>query len=173
MKKTVVLLVLLLAGCAVYRPMPPGEMTIRTKMEVPGLAKEEIFRKSKIWIERHMYSREKIIRNVDRKAGVIVASGYIDYPASGQLEAINRIQYTISFNMKEEITDSGATLTFSDLLLDIPKYYHVYSRYWPLQEYTGGFSVPIEYREDFDAAKRGLLQVAGRLEECLTRNRCE
>ncbi len=173
MKRIFVLFVLLLAGCAAYRPMPPEQMTIGTKMEVPVLAKEEIFRKSKTWVERHLYSRDNIIRAADRAAGVIVANGYIDYPAEGKLGEVDRIQYTISFTMKEEISGSGVTLTFSDLLLDIPKYYHVYSRYWPLQEYSGGYSVPIEERADFDAAKRGLLEIAGRLGECLNRNRCE
>jgi hypothetical protein len=172
MKRRVVLLFLMLAGCAAYRPMPPQEMMIRTKMEVPGLAKEEIFRKSKTWIERHLYSRGKIIRNADSEAGVIVANGYVDYPALGKLEAIERIQYTITFTMSEEISDSGITLVFSNLLLDIPKYYHIY-RHWPLHEYSGGFSVPIGDRADFDAAKRGLQEVADRLGECLKRNRCE
>lgn len=173
MKIALALFVLLLAGCAAYRPMPPLEMTVETIMEVPDLAREEIFLKSQIWIERHLYSREKIIRAADMAAGVIMANGYIDYPSAGNLDAVDRIQYTISFVMKEQIAGSMVTLTFSDLLLDIPKYYHVYSRYWPMREYSGGYSVPIEERADFDAAKRGLLEIADRLGECLNRNRCD
>ncbi len=173
MKRLFFIFVLLLAGCAAYRPMPPAEMTIVTKLEAPDLSKEEIFRKSKIWMERHLYSRGKIIRNADRGAGVIIANGYIDYPATGKLETIDRIQYTITFDMEEKISGSVVTLTFYDLLLDIPKYYHVYGRWWPLQEYSGGFSVPVEENADFDAAKRGLLEVAERLGECLKLNRCE
>ncbi len=173
MKRMGFLLLLMLAGCAAYRPVPPGEMVIRTKLEVPVMAQEEIFRKSRAWIERHLNSRGKIIASADRKAGVILANGYIDYPATDKLEAIDRIQYTISFSMKEEIGDSGVSLTFSDLMLDIPKNYQVHGRFWPLQEYTGGYSVPIEFREDLDAAKRGMLAISGRLEKCLAHNLCE
>ena len=173
MKSTVILLVLALAGCAAYRPMQPGELKITTQMEVPGAAKEEIFRKSKIWIERHLYSRGKIIRNADRETGVILANGYIDYPSSGKLEAIDRTQYTITFNMAEEITGSYVIVTFSDLLLDVPRYYHVYGRWWPMTEYSGGYSEPIGGGADFDAARKGLLEIADRLGECLKHNCCE
>ncbi len=73
--------------------------------------------------------------------------------------------------MKEEIIDSMVKLDFSDFLLDIPKKYFVHSYF--TEEYAGGYSVPFLYKDDFDAAKRGALGIAGRLEECLTRNRCE
>lgn len=173
MEKIFFLCVLLLAGCTAYRPMTPEEMTIVTKLETPGLSKEEIFRKSKLWVERHVYSRGKIIRDADMGTGVIVANGYIDYPAAGKSEEIGKIQYTITFDMKVEIAGSAVTVAFSNLLLDIPKNYLVYGRWWPLQEYSGGYSVPVEERADFDAAKRGLLGVSERLGECLKLNRCE
>ncbi|HET6420386.1 MAG TPA: DUF4468 domain-containing protein [Geobacteraceae bacterium] len=173
MKRILIIFVLLLAGCAAYSPMPPGEMTILTKMEAPGLSKQEIFDKSEIWMERHLFSRGKIIREADMGTGVIVANGYINYPAEGKLEAIHRIQYTITFDMKVKVADSAVTVAFSDLLLDIPRNYLVYGRWWPLQEYSGGYSEPIEDRADFDAAKRGLLEVAEKLGGCLKLNRCE
>ncbi len=173
MKRPFFIFVLLLVGCPAYRPMPPGEMTIVTELDTPGLSKEEIFRKSKIWMERHLYSRGEIIRKADRATGVIIANGYIDYTATDKFEAMDKIQYTITFDMEEEISGSMVTLKFYDLVMDIPKYYHVDGRWWPLQEYSGGFSVPIEEQADFDAAKRGLLKVAERLGGCLKLNRCE
>jgi hypothetical protein len=173
MKKICFIFILLLAGCVVYRPITPGETTIVTHMEVPGLPEEEIFSKSKTWIESHLYSNGKIIREADEKTGVIVANGYIDYPAVGKLEEMEMIQYTITFGIKEEINNSLVTLTFYDLLLDIPKFYNIHWNTLYLPEYTGGYSVPIQRQEDFDAAKRGAMGIAGRLEECLTRNRCE
>jgi hypothetical protein len=173
MKKILFMLILLLAGCAAYRSIPPGETTIVTNMEVPGMSKEEIFSKSKTWMESHLYSKGEIIRGADGRTGVIVANGNIDYPAVGKLEEMERIQYTITFDIKEEINNSLVTLTFYNLLLDIPKSYNIHWNTLFLPEYTGGYSVPIQRQQDFDAAKRGALGIAGKLEECLTRNRCE
>jgi len=166
MKVVALILMLLFAGCAAYEPLPRQEMVIRKAIEVPGMTRNRIFENSKIWITRHLYAKEKIITTADRNAGVIIANGYIDYPATGELEAMDKIQYTISFTMLEEIRDSGATITFYDLMLDIPKYYR-YSRWWPMQEYIGGYSVPIEEKADFEAARRGLPDIADRLADYL------
>src|SRR6266498_1775846 len=163
-------LALLVSGCAVHKPMPVEEMVIRREIGLAGMTRERIFENSKIWIGRHLYAKEKIINTADRNAGVIIANGYIDYPASGELEAMDRTQYTISFSMREEIRDSGATITFYDLMLDIPKYYR-HNRWWPLQEYTGGYSVPIEEKADFEAARRGLQNIAERLTDYLKQAR--
>ena len=57
MKMLVILLVLLFAGCASQKPLPPGEMTISREAELPGMSKGEIFDKSRVWIERHLYSK--------------------------------------------------------------------------------------------------------------------
>ncbi len=165
-------LVLFISGCAAYRPMPPEEMVISTEADLPGMTKEQIFEKSRVWIVRHLYSKGNIVDIADREAGIIVANGYIDYPASGKLEAIDKIQYTISFTMREDMGDSRITLTFDDLLLDIPKFYR-YSRLWPMQPYSGGYSVPVEERSDFEAARRGLLELADRLVEYLKQDRSE
>lgn len=170
MKIVALMLVLLFSGCAAYKLMPRQEMVIRKAIEVPGMARDRIFENSKIWITRHLYAKEKIITTADRNAGVIIANGYIDYPATGKMEAIAKTQYTISFTMREEIRDSGATITFYDLMLDIPKYYH-YSRWWPMQEYSGGYSVSIEEKADFEAARRGLVDIADRLADYLKQAR--
>ncbi len=166
MKIIVLTLLFLLSGCAVHRPLPPEETEIRQEFEAPGLTKEQIFERSRVWIERHLYSKGEIITLADAKAGVIEADGFIDYPARGEWESIERIQYTISFAMREDIKDSRISLTFYNLMLDIPKYYR-YSRWWSMQEYTGGYSVPVEERSDFEAARRGMLDIGNRLEEYL------
>jgi hypothetical protein len=163
-------LALLVSGCAVHKQMPAEEMVIRKEIELEGMTRERIFDISKMWITRHLYAKDKIITTADRNAGVIIANGYIDYPETGKLDALDKIQYTISFTMREEIQDSGATITFYDLMLDIPKYYR-YTRWWPMQEYGGGYSVPIEEKADFEAARRGLRDNADRLADYLKQAR--
>jgi hypothetical protein len=166
MKIVMLMLVLLISGCAAYKPMPPEEMVIRKTIEVPGMTRDRIFENSKVWIIRHLYAKGRIINTADREAGVIITNGYINYPATGVLEAIDKIQYTISFTMREEIRDSVILLTFGDLMLDIPKFYR-YSRLWPMQEYSGGYSIPIEERADFEAARKGLLDLSDGLADYL------
>ena len=162
MKMLLVSLVFLVSGCAVHKSMPVEGLVIHKEIEVGSMTRERIFENSKIWITRHLYAKEKIITTADRNAGIIIANGYIDYPATGKSEAIAKIQYTISFSMREEISDSRAVITFYDLMLDIPKNYR-YNRWWPMQEYTGGYSVPIEEKADYEAARRGLQDIADRL----------
>ncbi len=170
MKYSVLLIVLLIVGCAAHTPMPAEDLTIETEINVPGLSSQQIFDESKQWITRHLYSKDNIIEVADRNAGIIVANGYIDYPATGKLESIERIQYLIYFVMREKIYNSRLTLTFSNLELYIPKNYR-HSRFWPMLEYTGGFSVPLRQSSDYQAARKGLLEIADGLGEYLKKER--
>jgi hypothetical protein len=173
MKKLLVILILLFTGCAVHRPVPPEKMIISREAELPGMSNGIIFDKSRVWIERHLYSKRTIIDFADRAEGVIVANGYVEYPASGKIEAIEMVQYTISFTMREEIKHSSVTITFYNLLLDVPPRYYRSSRFWPMDQYFPGYSVPITERADFEAAQRGLPPIADRLIEYLKQNQRE
>jgi hypothetical protein len=173
MKTLVLVLILLFAGCAVQKPLPPGEMTISREAELPGMSKGEIFDKSRVWIERHLYSKRNIIEFENKKAGIIVANGHIAYPAAGKLQAIAKVQYTISFTMKEQINGSRVTITFSNLLVDVPPRYYRSSRFWNMEQLIPGYSVPITERSDFEAAQRGLPPIADRLIEYLKRSRSD
>ncbi len=169
MKTIALLITLLLTGCAVYKPMPARQAIIATDINVPGLSGRQVFDESKIWIERHLYSKRNIIDVADRKAGIIIANGYIDYPTTGSLESIDRIQYTISFVMREEIRNSGITLTFGNLELYVPKYYYRRLRFWSMEQYYGGYYVPVQEESDYRAAEKGLLKIARDLGACLNK----
>jgi hypothetical protein len=173
MKTLALGLILVFTGCAVQKPLPLEEMAISREAEFTGGSKGDIFDKSRVWIERHLYSKRNIIDFADKEAGVIVANGYIDYPAVGKIEAIEKVQYTISFTMKEQISDSRVTITFSNLLVDVPPRYYRSSRFWPMEQSIPGYSVPITERTDFEAARRGLPPIADRLIEYLKQNRNE
>ncbi len=166
MKILALAFVLFMAGCVVYKPMPAEVAPIGKDISLHGMTREEIYDKAQVWIVRHLYAKENIIQAADRRTGLIVANGFIDYPALGKLQEVEKIQYTISFTMETTIRDQGMMVVFGNLLLDIPKFYR-YSRYWPMQEYAGGYSVPITERADYEAARRGLLDIADRLEAYL------
>jgi hypothetical protein len=166
MKNIFLLLTLFLTACASHAQMHPYDLTIRKEIVIQNVSRERLFEMSKIWITRHLYSQKDIIAHADAQQGLIVANGTIDYPAAGELDAIAKTQHTISFIMREEIRDAQIVMTFDNLILNVPKsYFH--SRRWTGKDYTGGYSLPIEQREDFNAARRGLLAIAARLEEYL------
>ncbi|HTG80437.1 MAG TPA: DUF4468 domain-containing protein [Geobacteraceae bacterium] len=165
MKKAVLMFVLLLAGCATHRHMRQEDVVITTEIDVPKLSTVQSFDTSRTWLTRHLYSRKKIIEYADEATGVIVANGSITYPAMGKLDAIDKIQYTISFTMQEVIKEGEISLTFYDLLLTVPKSY-LHSRLQP-EAYLGGYTVPVEERSDFEAARKGVLELTAKLAEYL------
>jgi hypothetical protein len=173
MRILIISLVLLISGCAVYKPVPMALASIGKDIDLPGMTREEIYEKSREWILRHLYSRGHIIEVADKNAGLIVANGFIGYPAVGKLEEIDKIQYTISFTMNANIRDQGVKIFFGDLLIDIPKYYYHRPRLWQIEEYYGGYSEPVTEKGDYKAARRGLLEIVGRLEEYLKRDPVE
>jgi len=162
-------LVLLIASCSVYRPVPMQFESIGKDMDLPGMTRDEIYEKSREWIVRHLYSKEHIIEVADKDSGLIVANGFIGYPAAGKLDEIDKIQYTITFTMREKARDQGATIVFGNLLVDIPRYYYHRPRLYQVNEYSGGYSVPVTDKGDYEAARRGLLEIVDRLEEYLQR----
>jgi len=163
-------LVLLISCCAVHKPVPVDFAGIGKDIALPGMTREEIYVKSNEWIVRYLYSKGHIIEISDKNAGLIVANGFIEYPAVGTQEEMNKIQHTISFTMQANIRDQEVTIFFRDLMIDIPKYYSQRPRLWQIEEYYGGYSVPVTEKGDYEAARRGLLEIVGRLEEYLKRN---
>ena len=170
MRILILILVLLISGCTVYKPVPLDLATIGKDIDLPGMTREEIYVKSSEWIVRHLYSKGHIIDVADKNAGLIVAHGFIGYPATGKLEEIGKIQYTISFTMQAAIRDQEMTIVFRDLMIDIPKSYSLLPRLWQNVEYSGGYSEPVTEKGDYEAARKGLLEIVGRREEYLKRN---
>jgi hypothetical protein len=166
MKNICLLLTLFLTACAVHAPMQPNDLTIRKEIVIQNVSADQLFERSELWITRNLNSQKEIIELAEAKQRLIVANGTVDYPASGGLDAIDKIQYTISFVMREEIRGSRILLTFDNLILNIPKSY-LRPRLWPAKDYTGGYSVPIDQQTDFEAARRAVLAIAARLEEFL------
>lgn len=140
MGKNSVMLCLLLAvvGCAVPRPALQWRMPIVTTIEAEGVPSDLLFDLSRIWLVRYLYSEKNSIDYENKAEGIIVANGTVDYPAAG-LEAVERVQYTISFRLTESIRDAGITLSFDSVLINVPKYYSLRPRLWQVREYYGGY----------------------------------
>jgi hypothetical protein len=163
MKAIGVLLSLFLAACATYAPPDRNDLAVGREIEVGNLPGNLLFEKSTTWLARNLYSQKGVIARLEPEQGIIVANATIDYPAAGELDAIAKIQYSISFVMREEIRGGQILLTFDNFMLNVPKVY-TRSRVWPEREYVGGYSVPIRQSSDFQAARRGVLAIAARLE---------
>lgn len=156
-----VLLFLLLhvAGCAAPRIAPEARMPIVTTIETRGLPESRVFDLSRLWLVRHLYSEKSIIAYESRAEGIIVANGTVEYPATG-LEAIARVQYTISFRLTETIHDAGITLAFDSLLINVPKVYDYRPRLWQVREYYGGYARPLVSYEEYEASVRAVSGVS-------------
>ena len=102
MRKIAALCIFLLSafGCAAPRVAPEWYMPIVKTIETKGLSTSRVFDLSRLWLVRHLYTEKSIIDYENRAEGIIVANGTRDYPATG-LEAIARVQYTISFRVKK------------------------------------------------------------------------
>lgn len=161
MARMCVLLLFLLgiAGCASPQVMQAWDFPIRNSIEIEGLGRERLFNLTRLWFERYLYSSRSIIEYANPGEGVIVANGDIDYPASGR-EEIERIQYTISFRVRAEVSAGRLELVFANLLVNVPKYYSRRAEYWlGGREYFGGYSRPPLSREEYDAARKGVARV--------------
>lgn len=147
-----------MTGCAAPQAMPVWDFPISNSIGLDGLGRERGFDLTRLWLERHLYSSGPIIEYANREEGVIVANGDIDYPASGS-EEITRIQYTISFRVRAEVSAERLELEFADLLINVPKYYSRRAEYWLNQEYFGGYSRPPVSPDEYRAAQQGIAGV--------------
>jgi hypothetical protein len=165
-----IFLLLHFAGCAVPRISPEWRMPIVKTVETKGLPTSRVFDLSRLWLVRYLYSEKSIIDYENRAEGDIIANGTVDYPATG-LEAVARVQYTISFRLRELITDAGVALSFDSLLINVPKNYDFRSRLWQVREYYGGYARPLVSDEEYEAALLAVTGVAEGLRRFLEEER--
>jgi hypothetical protein len=153
MRKTAVICMILfsIVGCAVPRIAPEWQMPIVKTLETKGLSGSRVFDLSRLWLVRYLHSEKSIIDYENKAEGVIIANGAVDYPAAG-LEAVARVQYTISFRLRESINDTGVTLSFDSLLINVPKYYSLRPRLWQVREFYGGYARPLVSDEEYEAS---------------------
>jgi hypothetical protein len=150
--------------------VPEWQTPVVKTLETKGLTGNRVFDLSRLWLVRHLYSEKSIIDYENKAEGVIIANGTVDYPAAG-LEAIERVQYTISFRVRETIDDAGITLSFDSLLINVPKYYSLRPRLWQEKEYYGGYArLPVS-DEEYEASVQAVSSVVEGLRRFLDEER--
>jgi hypothetical protein len=118
-----------------------------------------MFDLSRVWLARNLNSDKRIIEYENRPAGILVANGTVDYPATG-IEAVVRIQFTISFRVTVQTAAKGVSLTFDDFSIYVPKNYDRRAELWFGIEYFGGYSRPPVSREEYAAVGTAVSGVA-------------
>ncbi len=163
-----------LAGCAGIHPLPPEQLTVRKILEVPGLTKERIFDKSRLWVARNFkpYKAVSLFENrrvsaleyASKKDGILIATGNINYPAAGYSATGGyKTYWEVTFTMEEDIKDGKARVTFTNLDIYVPKLWcgNIYS------EWLGAYDKPLTDPEDMAAVAPVLNGLADRLGEFL------
>jgi hypothetical protein len=125
-----VFILALLAGCAYTRTVPPEELVVQKVVDAPGMSKEEIFERSKMWFARTFRQpvggfaqdnwTRSVIRYEDGAKGVLIANGTILYPYRNFSGDTYKEGWEVRFTMEEDVKDGKARLTFSDLIMYVP-----------------------------------------------------
>jgi hypothetical protein len=110
--------------------MPAGHIVVQKVIEAPGVSKDEIFRKSDIWLAQNLrvskavteYDRKArpVLAYANRKEGILIGNGDIFYPVTGISEGY-KADREVSFTVREDIKGGRARLTFTNLAVYIPK----------------------------------------------------
>jgi hypothetical protein len=158
MKKLIIILGVFIAAAGFYGVSAQAEsVSVNKVIEVPGANSEQLLDLVSSWAGRYAQSYV-----VDPKTGLVLASGEITYPSP----PIDRIQYTIPFEMKNSIQGNKNTVTFEKVMLKSP------TTYLPSDTGAGPTSIkgklePIESKSDIATANKVLTHIADNLESYL------
>lgn len=155
MKKLLLTLGILLAATSLSGLTVHAETAAFKKViAVPGASNQEVVEKVKTWAGQ--YAR---VNDIASKTGTVVASGEISYPSP----PIDRIQYTILFDMKNDIQGNMDTVTFENVMLKSPDRY-VSS---DANEQIAGKTTPVKSEKDMAAVNKRLAYITDNLESYL------
>ncbi|MEA5114273.1 MAG: hypothetical protein VB050_09605 [Geobacteraceae bacterium] len=154
MKRLVLMVAMLITTIALYGlDVQAAGFPYSKVIEVPGASKEQVLEKLRTWSGNYADTY-----NVDDKTGTVTSTGVITYPSP----PIDRIQYTIAFEMKNTVQGGKDTVTFDKVVLKSPTTYMLESG-----EKVAGVSVPVKDERDIAAATNRLNYVADNLETYL------
>ena len=154
MKRMLVTLGMLITSVALYGMTAQAETFPVTKViEVPGATEKQVMDKVATWTGSYGQASQ-----VDAKTGTITTKGEITYPSP----PVDRIQYTIAYDMKNTIQGNKNTVTFENVMLKSPTNYLTES-----DEAIAGKASPVKTDQDRAAATSRLTYVADNLEAYL------
>jgi len=149
-------------GCVSVGAVPRGERSLVRSMDVGQISGPRLYELSRVWLSRHLYSEKGIFAYENPAEATLVANGVVDYPATG-LEAIEKVQYSISFQVKVKTAPGKITLSFQNFMMNVPKVYYHRTGIWFGREYSGGYSRPPLSDVEDAAALRAVSEVSERL----------
>ncbi|MGA7828627.1 MAG: DUF4468 domain-containing protein [Geobacteraceae bacterium] len=164
------LMILSCAACTSVGPVPRAEGTIVREISIGEVSGTKLYQVSRLWLGRHLYSDKDIFVSENPAAGTLVANGVVDYPATG-LEAVRRIQYTISFQVRVKTAQGKITLSFENFKINVPKVYSRKAERWFGREYFGGYSRPPLDNDEYAAVRRAVSGVCEKFESFLEEQR--
>src|SRR4030067_1568694 len=133
------LFLFLLCGC-MPTLIPSDSTTVQRVIEVPGIPKDIIYERSRIWIAKTFRSSKAVIEYENKETGVIIGNGIVYYTLSAGFSSAG---VPVRFTMKEDIKDGRIRITFDNL-------------------YEGTLEIPVKYRQSMDGVRPTLLSLADR-----------
>ena len=125
--------------------IPPDSTTVQRVIEVPGIQKDVIYERSRIWIAKTFRSSKAVIEYENKETGVIIGNGIIHYTLTA---GFSSAEVPVRFTMKEDIKDGRIRITFDNL-------------------YEGTLEMPVKYRQSMDRIRPKLFSLADSLGEAV------
>ena len=154
MKKLFLFAGMFIATIGLYGVTAQAETFAVTKViEVPGATDKQVMDKVSAWAGSYAQTSQ-----VDARTGIVTVKGEITYPSP----PVDRIQYTVAFEMKNTIQGNRDTVTFENVMLKSPTNYLAESG-----EKIPGQTSPVKAERDKVAAANRLTYVTDNLETYL------
>jgi hypothetical protein len=137
------LVVVVLVGC-MPTLIPANETSVQKIIELPGITKDVIYDKSRLWFAKTFRSSKAVIDYENKEAGVIIGKGIVYYAVKneGSLLFPNMmVDIPVRFTMKEDIRDGRVRVTFDNLN-------------------EGELENPVRYQSSMDRIRPRLLSLA-------------
>lgn len=162
MKKLIPMLGVFFAISALMAGTVLAAQAVRVEkvVEVPGASQQDVYQRALSWSEKY-----GTVVSSDPNSGIIVTKSQITYPSP----TVDRIQYTLMYNMRNRIAGNTSTVTFEDVMLKAPRYYTAESA-GPGTPFTstGGEITPVKSKKDVEAANKALNYVATNYADSVT-----
>jgi len=117
MKKVIFLFIALFSVTVSAQQVPISEYV--EVVELPNMAKKQIFDSSKIWIAKSFKSANSVIQYEDAATGTIIGKGNMQFPCQGAWSCMARKDDLLVFTIKVDTKDNKARISFNDMSLKI------------------------------------------------------
>ena len=166
-KASLVVLLLVVMGCAGLQPPIVTAEDIVTIVSAPNYSKDQIFSGTKVWIAENFRSAKSVIEHEDKESGVIIGNGAIPYPCyGGGMECMAKSTWRMPFTMRVDIKDQRFRLTFTNVRWTVPPTYGQFA--------MPAVDMPLRFQNEWDLVRPKLLtfgdQILGSLQRSVAKD---